>query len=114
MQPHNPEEYFERLAQLLELEAEAEKQEALRDVQRRTPAEAEAAGTSLTGLVIREEDAGLGGRLLLTLAKRNQSLPFPWTRLGSGAPVILSEEGAGQDAKNGWRGVVTRLYRDGI
>src|SRR5687767_1509354 len=112
--PLNNEEYFERLAQLLELEAEAEKQEALRDMQRRSPAAAEASGTSLTGLVIREEDAGLGGRLLLTLAKRNQSLPFPWTRLGSGTPVILSEEGAAGSREDGWRGVVIRLYKDGI
>ncbi len=109
--PLHNEQYFERLAQLLELEAEAEKQEALRDMQRRSPAAAEAFGTCLTGLVIREEDAGLGGRLLLTLAKRNQSLPFPWTRLGSGTPVILSEEGT---QESGWRGVVTRLYKDGI
>ena len=34
-------QHFQRLIRLLELEAEAEKQEALRDMQRRSPAAAE-------------------------------------------------------------------------
>lgn len=110
MPPDRPERYFERLAGLLELEAEAEKQQALQELQRRSPAEAEAAGTSLIDLVIREQDAGLGGRILLTLAKRNQSLPWPWTRLNSGTPVILSKQGG----PGSWRGVVTHLVPDGI
>ncbi len=103
--------HFQKLTRLLELEAEAEKQQALQEMQRRSPAAAEAAGGALTNLVIREEDAGLGGRALLTLAKRNQTLALPWTRLGPGAPVILSEEGA---TSEGWRGVVTRLQKDSI
>ncbi len=107
----NTEEHFQRLARLLELEAEAEKQEALRDMQRRLPATAEASGSSLTNLAIREQDAGLGGRILLTLGKRNESLALPWTRLGSGTPVILSEEGANTE---GWRGTVSRLQSDSI
>lgn len=107
----SPAEHFQRLTRLLELEAEAEKQEALRDMQRNSPSAAEAAGGALTSLVIREEDAGLGGRILLTFGKRNQTLGLPWTRLGPGVPVILSEEGANND---GWRGVVTRLGRDSI
>ena len=102
-------EHFQRLIRLLEMEAEAEKQEALQDMQRRSPAAAETSGFTLTNLVIRGEDAGLVGRILLTLGKRNQTLPLPWTRLGSGTPVILSEDGA-----SGWRGVVTRLNKDNI
>ncbi len=107
------EEHFQRLLRLLDLEAEAEKQEALRDMQRRSPAAAEASGSSLTNLVIRDEDAGLGGRILLTLGKRNENLPLPWTRLGSGTPVILSEEGT-RSAGEGWRGIVSRLQKDSI
>lgn len=109
--PRNVEEYFRRLGGLLELEAEAEKQQALREAQQRSPAEAEASGSGLTGLVIRDEDAGLGGRVLLTLGKRNQTLALPWTRLGSGTPIILSEEG-GAHGSEGWRGIVTRLAGD--
>jgi hypothetical protein len=32
------------------------------------------------------------GHFLLGLGKRNETLPLPWTRLGVGSPVILSEE----------------------
>jgi hypothetical protein len=39
-----PEEHFQRLMRLLEMEAEAEKQEALRMMQRTSPAGAEASG----------------------------------------------------------------------
>ncbi len=109
-------DHFEKLRRLLELEAAAEKQAALREAQRHSPAEAEAAGYSLIHLVIREEDAGLGGRVLLTLEKRNQTLALPWTRLGVGTPVLLSEEGAhagGEEALS-WRGVVSRMQRQSI
>jgi hypothetical protein len=58
-------QHFQRLIRLLELEAEAEKQEALRDIQRRSPAAAETSGSTLIKLIIRDEDAGLGGRILL-------------------------------------------------
>ena len=105
--------HFQRLIRLLELEAEAEKQEALRDMQRRSPAAAETSGSTLIHLVIREEEAGLGGRSLLTLGKRNQTLDLPWTRLGTGTPVILSEEGQ-QSSDEGWRGVVSRLSKDSL
>ena len=112
-----PEEHFQRLMRLLEMEAEAEKQEALRMMQRTSPAGAEASGSSLINLVIREEEPGWGGRILLTLGKRNRNLALPWTRLGTGAPVILSEEGANSSpggAASGWRGVVSRMQRDSI
>ena len=82
-------------------------------MQRRSPAAAEASGSTLINLVIRDEDAGLGGRILLTFGKRNQTLALPWTRLGSGTPVILSEEGS-QDNADGWRGVVSRLSKDSL
>jgi len=107
-----PEEHFARLARLLDMEAEAEKLETLREFERRTPAEAEALGNSLIHLVLRDEDAGLGGRVLLTFGKRNQNLPLPWNRLRTGSPVILSEEGNADS--EGWRGIVSRAQRDSI
>jgi superfamily I DNA and/or RNA helicase len=109
-----PEDHFSRLLRLLDLEGEAEKQQVLRDQQRHSPDGAEAAGTSLAHLVIRQEDAGLGGRILLTLGKRNQTLSLPWTRLGAGTPVILSEELPGGAAGEVWRGTVSWLQRDNI
>jgi superfamily I DNA and/or RNA helicase len=107
-----PEEHFARLARLLDLEAEAEKLETMREFERRTPAEAEALGNSLIHLVIRDENAGLGGRVLLTFGKRNQNLSLPWNRLRTGSPVILSEEGNADS--EGWRGIVSRAQRDSI
>ncbi len=109
-------DHFQKLLRLLALESAAEKQAALRDAQRRSPAEAEAAGHSLLQMVIREEEAGLGGRVLLTLEKRNQNLALPWTRLGVGTPVLLSEEGtrAAGAAAPSWRGVVSRLQKHTI
>jgi hypothetical protein len=106
-------QHFQRLIRLLELEAEAEKLEALRDMQSHSPATAEISGSTLINLVIRAEDAGLGGRILLTLGKRNQTLDLPWTRLGIGTPVILSEKGM-QGEADGWRGVVSRVSKDSV
>ncbi|MEI7844277.1 MAG: AAA domain-containing protein [Chloroflexota bacterium] len=107
-------DHFQRLLRLLDLEAEAEKQSVLDDLQRLLPASQEAAGTSLINLVIKDESAGLGGRILLTLGKRNQNLMLPWTRLGPGSLVILSEEGQQTSASSGWRGVVTRVSKESI
>jgi ATP-dependent RNA/DNA helicase IGHMBP2 len=109
-------EHFKKLEHLIRLEAEAEKQEELRAVQRNSTGGAEASGSSLVNLVIRDEDAGLGGSILLTLGKRNQNLPLPWTRLGPGSPVIFSEEGptGSSNLAAGWRGVVSQLHQDTI
>ena len=109
------EQHFQTLARLIQLEAEAEKQEDLRAMQRHRSTGAESTGNTLVNLVIRDQDAGLGGSILLTLAKRNQNLSLPWTRLGSGSPVLFSAEGSGaSDQASGWRGVVSRLQRDSI
>lgn len=105
-------EYFDRLERLLGLEAETEKQAYLAALRRNTPAQSESSGFTLTNLNIREEGAGLGGKLLLTLGKRNQNLDLPWTRLHAGTPVIMSEEGVGAGGlESGWRGIVSRVER---
>jgi len=122
-----PEDHFQRLARLLDLEAEAEKLETIRALEKLSPAEAEASGNSLINLVIREEDSGLGGKILLTFGKRNENLSLPWSRIGMGSPVILTEEGG--DSTNqrfresasrqgsesaGWRGIVSRVNKSQI
>ncbi|MBK7456504.1 MAG: IGHMBP2 family helicase [Anaerolineales bacterium] len=108
------EDHFQRLARLLELEAEAEKQETIRSLEKLSPAEAEASGNSLINLVIREEDSGMGGRTLLTFSKRNENLQLPYTRIGNGSPVILSEEGLHTKDAPSWRGIVSRSHKDMI
>lgn len=102
------EDHFQRLVRLLELESQAEAEEARQRQERLSPAEAEKSGTSLVGLVVVDEDTGLGGRYLLEFAKRDRS-PLPWTRLDVGSPVVLSPMGARHPAAN--RGVV---YQRGV
>ncbi|RIK81454.1 MAG: DNA-binding protein [Planctomycetota bacterium] len=98
------EDHFARLARLLRLESEAAAEKAREDAARRTGEAAERTGESLVGLVVRDEETGLGGRALVTLGKRDVNRRLPWTRLGVGSPVVLSEEGA--KAALGWRGVI--------
>ena len=43
-----------------------------------TPAEAEATGECLAGLVITEESSGLGGRCIVTLTKQDRTRPLPF------------------------------------
>jgi superfamily I DNA and/or RNA helicase len=83
-------DHFDRLSRLLDLEAEAERAQAA------SAATEDGEGRALTGLVIREEDAGLGGRLLLTFGKRDTSRPLPPTRLQPGSPVLLTCPNDGQ------------------
>jgi superfamily I DNA and/or RNA helicase len=106
MKDSSGQEHFERLARLLELESAAEAKKILEDMNRVSAAEAERSGTSLIGLVVVEEDSGLGGRCLLTLAKRNRTLPLPRNRLEPGTPVLLSVEAGNRG--EGWRGVVSQ------
>ncbi|MSR52882.1 MAG: DNA-binding protein [Gemmataceae bacterium] len=75
-------DHFDRLSRLLDLEGEAEREQATRS-------DSEGEGRALTALVVRDEDAGLGGRLLLTFGKRDLALPLPPTRLQPGSPVLL-------------------------
>ena len=111
----SPTEYFGNLSLLLDLEAEAEKIEAVRERTKLSPAEAEATGFSIINLVIKEEGYGLGGHFLLGFGKRNETLPLPWTRLGVGSPVIVSEETrTASSEENGWRGIVSAIRRDAI
>jgi hypothetical protein len=98
------EDHFGRLARLLELESEAEARQVRESAGRLGPAQAEQSGQCLVDLVVRDEYPGLGGRYLLSLAKRERGRALPWTRLGAGTPVLVSPEGAG--TKTGWRGVV--------
>ncbi|MFO0876565.1 MAG: AAA domain-containing protein [Gemmataceae bacterium] len=103
--PLDPAAHFARLAELLELEAEAEARQVVERVQRLPTAQAEASGYSLVDLVFRDGYPGLGGRYLLTLSKRDLQARLPWTRLGSGTPVVLSLQGTRR--AEGYRGVVS-------
>src|SRR5207248_11679841 len=74
--------------------------------------DAERTGDSPIGLVSTEENSGLGGRCVLTLAKRNRTLPLPWNRLGPGTPVLLAPEGG--PTTEGCRGVVCERRKEAL
>ena len=61
-------DHFTRLAALLELESEAEARQVTEMATRLSPEQAEAGGTCLTGLAVRDGVPGLGGRFLVALA----------------------------------------------
>jgi len=96
-------DHFLRLRRLLEWEAQAESEHVLARRKHNSGPAAEASGDVLTNLVVREIQAGLGGRCLLTFSKKNPAQILPWTRLGVGTPVMLSDP---KDDRSGWRGVV--------
>jgi len=96
------EHHLQRLIGLLELEREAESQRAIELGRRLSPSEAESAGHALVELAILDEEAGLGGRYLVTLAKRSRSR-LPWTRLNVGSPVVLTAQ---RDSRIAARGVI--------
>lgn len=94
-QPH-----FAQLRRWLALEAQAEQQQAQTDAQAQSE-------HSITRLVIRAEDVGLGGRILLQLAPRNEQAQLPFSRLSTGSPIMITEEGERQPQS--WRGVISRM-----
>jgi superfamily I DNA and/or RNA helicase len=97
--------HFERLGRLLELEAAAEAEQLAARAARGGGA-AERSGNCLVKLAIRDEQPAFGGRVVLTLGKRDQTQSLPWNRLGVGTPVLLTEENV--TGQRGWRGIVCR------
>ncbi len=98
------EDHFQRLIRLLDLESQAEARQAQERLDRLSAQEAERGGHCLADLVVTEEYAGLGGRCILTLMKRNRNLSLPGVGLGVGSPVLLIEDGGAPGS--GCRGVV--------
>ncbi len=82
--------HFDRLLQLLALESSAEEARIVERSKRLSPAQAEQAGDALVDMVADDEDLGLGGRTIVTFVKRNRTLALPWTRLGTGSPVVIT------------------------
>ena len=104
--------HFQRLSQSLDHEAAAEAQAAAAATRQHSGDAAERNGASLVGLVIRDETTGFGGRVVLTLGKRDRRLELPWTRLHAGTPIVLVEESTSNPAAA--RGIVTQRDRETI
>jgi len=98
-----PDEHFGRLAQLLDLESKAQADRVIAGGRRLTAAQAELTGNSLVDLAVRDEETGLGGRYLVTLAKASRQA-LPYNRLDVGTPVVFSP--CSRRQSDGYRGVV--------
>src|SRR5207248_9438726 len=83
-------DHFARLSKLLDLEAAAEQAEARKRAAAGTD---RGDGTTLTALVLRDAEFGLGGRLLLTFSRKGRTDPLPPNRPGPGPPAVLTQTG---------------------
>ena len=108
----NSTDHFQNLLRCLDLEAEAEAHDVVKLTRQASGESAERSGRCLLGLAIRDEAAGFGGRVLLTLGKRDRRVELPWTKLNSSSPVVLSEEHTTDSVP--CRGVVTGRDRETI
>ena len=100
--PPIPVQHFAQLVALLDLEAAAE-QEALRKAALSDTGLRD--GITLTKLVLREAEFGLGGRLMLTFTRALRSDRLQSNRLQSGSPVVLNQTGVNRRHPS-YRGVV--------
>jgi hypothetical protein len=97
-------DHFGRLSNLLDLEAKAEQE----DARRRAQAEEGSPvgdGTTLTKLVLRDAEFGLGGRLLLTFGRKTPGEAIPPSRLGPGSPVVVNQTNVNRRVPS-YRGVI--------
>lgn len=85
------------------MESRVEAQQAMQRGRQLSAADAQRTGNTVLDLKVADEEAGLGGRYLVQLVRRNRS-PLPWTRLRVGSPVMLSPDV--DKTKLGYRGVV--------
>jgi ATP-dependent RNA/DNA helicase IGHMBP2 len=105
-------EHFQRLADWIDLESVAEAERLSERRKRQNGPDAEKSGETLLDLVVTDEDAGLGGRYLITLVKRNRTLQLPWNRLRVGSPVVLTPND--DSSGDACQGVVTAISRKSI
>ena len=96
-------DHFASLSRLLDLEARAEQEEARRRAQAEEGSPV-GDGVTLTRLVLRDEEFGLGGHLLLTFGHKSLG-PLPPTRLQPGSPVVVSQTNVNRRMPS-YRGVV--------
>ncbi|QEG31489.1 RecBCD enzyme subunit RecD [Gemmata obscuriglobus] len=96
--------HLSNLSHLLDLEAKAEQEEARRRAQAEEGSPV-GDGSTLTKLVLRDSEFGLGGRLLLTFGRKTLNEPLPPSRLGPGAPVLLSQTNVNRRVPS-YRGVI--------
>ncbi len=97
--------------QWLAMEGEAERERMALRRKTQSTAAAERSGETLLDMVIRSQTTGLGGRYLLTLAKRRSPDQLPWHRFKVGSPVLLTEQ---SDDGDSVQGVVSARRSDSV
>ncbi len=84
--------HFSSLHRWLEMEGDAERQRLAQRRKIQSSELAERTGETLLDLVVRSHTIGLGGRFLITLAKRRSPDRMPWHRFKVGSPILLSDD----------------------
>lgn len=92
--------HFAQLRRWMVMEAKAEQEQFDKNIQ---------SEHQLTRLVIRSEAMGVGERMLVKLSPRNEQATLPFSRLSTGSPVLLAEEG--MSSPKSWRGIISRLNK---
>jgi ATP-dependent RNA/DNA helicase IGHMBP2 len=105
-----PDQHFSNLYRWLEMEGEAERQRLAQRRKIQSSEAAERTGETLLDLVIRSHTIGLGGRYLVTLAKRRSPDRLPWHRFKVGSPILLSDDN--NDSSESLPGVVSARRND--
>ncbi|MBE2222032.1 MAG: AAA family ATPase, partial [Anaerolineae bacterium] len=101
--------HFAQLRRWLALEAKAEKEQAQQEQQSQSLREN---AHTLTRLVMRSEEVGMGERFIIRFSPRSEQTKLPFSHLSSGSPILLTEEGTAQPQS--WRGVISRLSSQSV
>jgi len=104
--------HFANMHRWLEMEGEAERERLAQRRKAQSSDSAERSGETLLDLVIRTHTTGLGGRYLITLAKRRSPDRLPWNRFKVGSPILLSDN-RDEDAES-LQGVVSARRMDSL
>lgn len=104
------ESHFVQMTQWLAMESRAEIQQMAERRQRMKLKDPEKGGETIVDLAIADHRSGLGGRTLVTFAKRKQSHSMPWHRLRVGSPVVVSRYR--DDDGQSEQGVVSKRTQD--
>lgn len=94
------------------MEGEAERQRLVLRRRIQSSEAAERTGETLLDMRIRSHTTGLGGRYLITLAKRRSPDRLPWHRFKVGSPILLCEEH--DDESESLQGVVSARQNDSL
>ncbi len=112
LRPLRADQHFASLHRWLAMEGEAERERLAQRRRTQSSATAERTGETLLDLVIRSHSTGLGGRYLITMAKRRSPDRMPWHRFKVGSPVVLSDQSDGDGES--CQGVVSARRNDSL